>query len=140
MTVAIFSPLPSSPWPPCSPKHHARLAALEARCWDLCDVIREHYYHPEFHGSFSLKKVLPVLVTSMSYAELTVHDGQEAERTYVEALRTDNAKRRNEIHTALLEYCRQDTVAMVRLREALMKRAPAVGHTVSAKGGQCLHF
>ena len=29
---------------------------------DLLRVLRSHYYHPEFRGSFSLKSVLPVLV------------------------------------------------------------------------------
>jgi hypothetical protein len=101
------------------PEYAQRLAALEERCWDLCAVIRDNYYHPDFHGSFSLKKVLPVLVPSMSYAGLEIQDGQEASRAYVEALRTDDPKRREEIHAALLEYCGQDTEAMVKLRAAL---------------------
>jgi len=104
------------------PKYARRLQALEDRCWDLCNVIRDHYYHPDFHGSFSIKQVLPVLVPGMSYERLAVKDGMEASRVYVEALQTDDARRRQEIHDGLIEYCGQDTLAMVRLREALAKR------------------
>jgi len=104
------------------PKYAKRLLALKDRCWDLCAVVRKHYYDPEFHGSFSLKRVLPVLVPSMSYDRLTVQDGQEAARAYVDGLSTKEAKRRQEIHRALLEYCGQDTLAMVRLRKALRDR------------------
>ncbi len=101
------------------PKYAKQLAAIEARCWDLCALVRDHYYHPDFHGSFSIKKVLPVLVPGMSYDKLAVQEGQEAARLYVEALMTPDAKRRNEIHQGLLEYCGQDTEAMVRVRQAL---------------------
>lgn len=115
------------------PKLAKRLEALERRCWDLCDLIREHHYDPRFHGSFSLKKVLPVLVPSMSYDSLAVQDGQEAGRVYVEALRTHDTKRRAEIQAALLEYCGQDTLAMVRLREALLRRASRTTRTRTAR-------
>jgi hypothetical protein len=108
------------------PKYAKRLRALEPRCWDLCALIRERFYDPRFHGSYSLKKVLPVLVPSMSYDGLSVQDGQEAGRAYVEALTTSDAKRRAEIRAALVEYCGQDTLAMVRLREALLGRAVRV--------------
>ena len=104
------------------PKYTEALASLEARCWDLCAVIRDNYYHPAFHGSFSLKQVLPVLVPSMSYDKMAIQDGQDASRAYVEALLTTNKKRKREIHEALLEYCEQDTKAMVRLRGSLRER------------------
>ena len=35
-------------------------------------------YHPEFHGSFSLKAVLPVLVHGFSYEGMEVSHGGEA--------------------------------------------------------------
>jgi hypothetical protein len=109
------------------PKYAKRLAAVEQRCWDLCAVTRDNYYHPDFHGSFSLKKVLPVLVPSMSYDNLAVQEGQQAAREYLEALQTDDPKRRKQIHEALLEYCGQDTEAMVQLRRHLVERV-ADGH------------
>lgn len=39
-----------------------RLLALVDRLWDFCPVIRNHYYHPGFRGSFSIKGVLPAML------------------------------------------------------------------------------
>ena len=38
------------------------LLAIAARLADPLPVVRAHVYHPDFHGSFSLKSVLPALV------------------------------------------------------------------------------
>ena len=101
------------------PRLRARLLALEERVWDLCAAIRAHYYHPRFHGSFSLKQVLPVMVPRMSYDGLMVQDGEGASRAYVEAIESKDEARRRELWAALVEYCGQDTEAMVKLRGAL---------------------
>ena len=101
------------------PKLRRRLQALEDRVWDLKAVIKDHYYHPDFHGSFSLKAVLRAVVPSMSYDSLAIQDGNAASRAHLEAILTDDADRRRELQDGLLEYCGQDTVAMVKLREAL---------------------
>ena len=49
----------------------------------LWAVIREHYYHPAFHGSFSLKHVLPVLVPDMGYQDLAIQEGGTASQEYL---------------------------------------------------------
>ena len=38
------------------PEKAAALGAIEARLFDLLPVVRNNYYHPEFRGSFSIKK------------------------------------------------------------------------------------
>ena len=43
------------------------LLALEAKLVDLLPVVRNHVYDPAFHGSFSLKSVLPALVPGLTY-------------------------------------------------------------------------
>ena len=43
------------------PQYEGRLLALCDRVVDLLQVVRDGYYHPEFHGSFSIKSVAPVL-------------------------------------------------------------------------------
>jgi len=103
-----------------------RLLTLEARIWDLCGVIKRNFYHPQFHGSFSLKQVLPVLVPSMSYATLAVGDGEAASLAYVESIMTSDPQRRQELQAGLLAYCGQDTMAMVELRRALRQRCAAM--------------
>ena len=43
------------------------------RLVDLHKIIRDNYYHPDFHGSTSIKKVLPILVPEMSYDLSLIH-------------------------------------------------------------------
>ncbi|HSQ84596.1 MAG TPA: DUF2779 domain-containing protein, partial [Desulfobacterales bacterium] len=44
------------------PQYRDDLLCIPNRFKDLCSIIRHYFYHPGFHGSFSLKSVLPVLV------------------------------------------------------------------------------
>ncbi|HSG82403.1 MAG TPA: DUF2779 domain-containing protein, partial [Gemmatimonadota bacterium] len=46
------------------------LAAIEEKLIDLEPVVRNHVYHPDFEGSFSIKKVLTPLVPELSYDDL----------------------------------------------------------------------
>ena len=62
------------------------LDALLERLWDLLKVIQGNYYHPDFHGSFSIKQVLPVLVPGMGYDDLSIADGREASAAYQNSL------------------------------------------------------
>jgi hypothetical protein len=97
----------------------APLGALAARIVDLHPPTRRHYYHPAMHGSWSIKAVLPTVAPDLSYAALgEVKDGFAAQRAYFEAVdaRTPDA-RRAALRRALLDYCRQDTLALVRLVE-----------------------
>ncbi len=97
----------------------ADLAALDERIVDLHPPTRRHYYHPAMQGSWSLKAVLPTVAPDLSYASLgEVRDGFAAQAAYLEAVepRTTDA-RRAELRRALLEYCRQDTLALARLVE-----------------------
>lgn len=99
------------------------LDALLERLWDLLKVVERNYYHPDLHGSFSIKQVLPVLVPQMSYEGLAVADGREASVAYGNAQRLDDGRERRRIHDALREYCRHDTLAMLALRRALVEKA-----------------
>src|SRR5918996_3074074 len=48
------------------------------RLVDLCSIVTNHVYHPQFRGSFSIKAVLPALVPDLSYEGLGVADGDTA--------------------------------------------------------------
>ena len=76
-------------------------------------------YHPEFHGSFSIKNVLPVLVPGMGYDDLDIPDGRTASAQYMQALRSAEQQERQQTFDSLRAYCERDTLAMVRLRQAL---------------------
>ena len=108
------------------PELRPALSRIIARLWDLYPVIKEHYYHPAFQGSYSIKSVLPVMVPELSYRDLVIREGAQAASEYyrmvfVEEDWIEQAK----IKDALLQYCARDTMAMVRLRRALKEKASA---------------
>ncbi len=76
--------------------------------------------HPEFCGRTSIKVVLPVLVPDLSYEGLEIADGDTALVTFaMMAQGKMDADKMEEKRAALLEYCKRDTLAMVRLHEVL---------------------
>lgn len=77
------------------------------------------YYNNKMHGSFSIKKVLPIF-TNLSYKDLVVKNGTEAILTYG-LLPTLTPKEYEEKYLALRVYCRQDTWAMVEILRGLRK-------------------
>ncbi len=96
-----------------------------ARLWDLLDVIKNHYYHPGFQGSFSIKTVLPAVVPAFGYEDLEVRDGQMAAQAYERMVfvETDWVEKMR-LRDALLRYCARDTLAMLELRKALRRKEP----------------
>ncbi|MEK7571627.1 MAG: DUF2779 domain-containing protein [Patescibacteria group bacterium] len=74
----------------------------------------------DFYGSASIKKVLPVLVTDLSYKELNIQEGASAQRLWMETiLDGKNTEKKAQIMTDLIEYCKLDTLAMVQLYKVL---------------------
>ena len=105
------------------------LALLDGRIVDLLQLLRRHCYHPEFHGSFSLKSVLPALVPDLDYSDLEIRDGDQASAAYAEMIRPETSpERRKSLCEGLLAYCERDTEAMVRLFQVLTGgRLPSLG-------------
>ena len=95
------------------------LKAVDRRLVDLHPVTKANYYHPDMLGSWSIKAVLPTIAPDLDYAALEgIREGTEASSAYLEAIDTATpAARRNELRRQLLDYCRHDTDAMVRLLE-----------------------
>lgn len=106
----------------------APLQSILDRIQDLLVVIQDHVYHPDFRGSFSIKKVLPVLVPDLSYASLAVADGETAITRFARMARGEISGEQVEItRCQLLDYCKLDTFAMVRLHEILLLLAAGQG-------------
>jgi predicted RecB family nuclease len=106
------------------PEFADRVENIQRRLWDLLPAIRNHVYHPAFAGSYSLKYVLPALVPEMTYEGMDVANGQGAGLAWESLIRggLDQAKR-DKIKNALLEYCGQDTLALVKVLEKLRLEA-----------------
>jgi len=68
-----------------------------------------------------LKSVLPVIVPSMSYENLGVSDGGEAQVTWNELIRLPEGSEKNKLVKDMKEYCGQDTWAMVEIHRKLTK-------------------
>ena len=104
-------------------EHAAALRAINDRMVDLLVPFQSRIlYHPDMKGSASLKSVLPALVPDLSYAGLAIADGETASLMYLKTLKKgvpDEEKKR--IYADLLEYCRLDTLAEVKLLEVLYR-------------------
>jgi hypothetical protein len=73
--------------------------------------------------SFTLKYLLPALIPSMAYEGLAIQEGNQASLEYLRMLDPFTPPEEKErIKAELLTYCGHDTLAMVKIRELLLKR------------------
>lgn len=115
------------------PQYQQFFENLNNRLFDLKKVVAEGVIHPDFGGSTSLKAVTPVLVEDLSYQKLHgVQDGQTAAASWKQAL-TDTPSGREATFSNLLEYCRYDTLTMVKIYQYLQK---IVGHDRVARSAR----
>lgn len=105
------------------PEYHDAVIAMTDRFVDLIEPFRSGaYYHPQFNGSFSIKSVLPALITDekeLSYASLAIHEGGMAAEAFLALGRVEDQAKADKIREDLLAYCRLDTLAMVRIVQKL---------------------
>ena len=100
------------------------LKALAAKLVDLLPIVRNHVYHPDFKGSFSLKYILTPLVPDLTYNDLAIVDGQVASVEIARLLFVAHlVEDRDQLRRDLLAYCERDTWAMVRLVQRLEELA-----------------
>ena len=98
------------------------LRDLAGRMHDLLPIVRNHVYHPDFRGSFSLKAVGPALVPDLGYTGLSIADGGTASaslETYLLHPERLSTQERTDLRTALLAYCERDTLLLVKIFELL---------------------
>jgi hypothetical protein len=102
------------------PDLEGELIALSDRFADLYNILRKYYYHPQFHGSYSIKTVLPVIVPDMGYEGMEVDNGLDASAlfAYMAKGRYDREEA-GRVRENLLRYCGVDSMAMMRLHENL---------------------
>lgn len=104
-----------------APKFKKFYKQLNDRIDDLCIPFKNnHYVHKDFLGSYSIKKVLPVLAPELSYADLEINEGGAAQRLWMGAvLDTKYVDQKDSILDDLDKYCELDTLAMVKIYEVL---------------------
>jgi hypothetical protein len=96
------------------------LLGMVSRFWDQLPIFQKHYIDYRFLGSASIKDVLPVLVTGKSYGELNVSGGTEAQAGWNAMINENDPRAKEKLSLDLLEYCGQDTYAMVEIHRVLM--------------------
>ena len=106
------------------PKDAKWITQIIDRMDDLATPFREFwYYHPNQHGSYSIKEVLPSM-TGKGYEGLGIAEGGAATRAFIALLNnTLNTKDVKKAREDLLKYCGRDTEGMVEILEALQKIA-----------------
>lgn len=93
------------------------------RIVDLMVVFsRKDYYTPAMKGSYSIKKVLPALVSGFGYDGLDIADGGTASNAFVHLYNEADPDSVKKIRTDLLAYCKMDTLAMVEILRVLEKK------------------
>ena len=98
------------------PAYANRLMNIHDNMLDLMAPFRSKYFYTkEMQGSYSIKHVLPALVPGMGYDGLTISNGGEAMNAYATLHLVKDEAEVARIRTALLEYCKLDTFAMVAL-------------------------
>src|SRR3989339_380016 len=119
------------------PKYRERLLDMVDRLFDLMHLLRGNkklftalgfsedegklinYYHNDLNGSFSIKKVLP-LFSHLTYKGMPIANGTQALVAYAKFPLMDE-KTFQQTYDDLLEYCKQDTWAMVEILDQLRK-------------------
>lgn len=104
------------------PEHSEALQSIISRLWDQRLIFEKRYKHPKFYGSTSLKNVLPVLVPCLSYEDLDIQEGDDAQAVWNTMIRTTNEEARNNMINNLKEYCEMDTLAMFKIHRALLQQ------------------
>lgn len=101
------------------------LQAINERLFDLYAVLKKHYYHPAQNGSYSIKKILPVVLEpgDADYSSLHgVSDGLAAQLAYTDAIAlAENSEEKQRLNTELLDYCGLDTLALYKVMQRLLQ-------------------
>lgn len=102
------------------PEHSEYLQYMNEHMFDLMNIFKEDYVDYRFHGSTSIKKVLPVLCPQFSYSDLAVQDGTMALDTWGRMVLDPHfGEDIEQTRKDLLDYCKLDTLAMVEIYKVL---------------------
>ncbi len=105
-----------------SPNLSGEINSLIDRIVNLGSIVADHFYHPDFQGSTSIKVVLPVLAPDMSYDSLEIKDGNSAAAAFAYlALGRYKGEKAEEVKKNLKIYCAQDSLALHKVHHQLIK-------------------
>tara|TARA_B100002003_G_scaffold127620_1_gene117937 strand:- start:2980 stop:3318 length:339 start_codon:yes stop_codon:yes gene_type:complete len=93
------------------------------RIEDLMAFIQKNFYHPQFNGSFSLKKVLPALLPhEEKYSEGEVSHGGEAQAQFYNIICDKYDQNKKAMARGdLIAYCKKDTHSLILIYQHLLR-------------------
>ena len=105
------------------PRYAKILQNINDRMVDLMIPFSKGWFvDKDFFGSASIKAVLPVLLPELSYKELEIGGGADAQRIWMETvLKGMNPEKKEKIMEDLIKYCTLDTYAMYAIYQYLLK-------------------
>ncbi len=102
------------------PNYSSKIEERISRIIDLMTPFAKRwYYSPKMNGSYSIKAALPALVPELSYKNLEIGDGGTASMAFLNLFDIKDNKQVDSVRNNLKEYCKLDTLAMVKLLEVL---------------------
>jgi hypothetical protein len=105
------------------PKHKKHLESIINNTVDLAEIFKnKYYYHPKMNGSYSIKKILGILVPEMekAYKNLgSISNGSDAMQAFPSLRENNDQEEVAKIRSQLKEYCKLDTKAMVDIYKKL---------------------
>lgn len=123
--IAFNSSFESSRLDECAklmPEFQPWVDGIKCRMIDLLVPFRQFaIYHPQQHGSCSMKQVLPAMC-GKTYDDLTIQNGTVASLQFLRATFGNiSDQERTRIRNELQEYCHLDTFGLVAITETLRK-------------------
>lgn len=106
------------------PAYKKFLDGVNDRVIDLMEPFSNGWFvDKDFLGSSSIKNVLPVLVPDFKYEDLDIQEGASAQRLWMEEILKEKGNTDKEkLLNSLIEYCKRDTLAMVKIWEVLQDK------------------
>jgi hypothetical protein len=106
------------------PEFRPWVTGVKRRVVDLLTPFKSfHYYHPQQHGSSSIKAVMPAL-TGRGYGELDIQEGATASQEFLRVTFSNvPAQERESVRHQLEIYCGRDTEGMVWILDVLRTTA-----------------
>jgi predicted RecB family nuclease len=102
------------------PEYEDEVRSIIGRVKDLMVPFQKRYYYTnEMQGSYSIKAVLSAMVPDLGYEDLKVSDGSSAMYAFEQLLNETDKNVIIKTRENLLEYCKRDTLAMVKVLEVL---------------------
>lgn len=106
------------------PKLTQSFETINKNTYDLMDIFKKGFYYSlKFQGSNSIKFVLPAMVPAMSYDNMNIPNGLEAMQVLNKIINTNDysEEEKEQQITDLLLYCGQDSLAMYRIYQEILK-------------------